>query len=83
MEGVVSVTTDLADIPVKATSAPVIETPSPYPLPRGEGECERYEPGEPGGHAALAPRTAMVSAASARSQSRNRAILGMSRRVSR
>jgi hypothetical protein len=38
MDLMLNVTTGPAEIPVNSTAAPVIDTPSPYPLPRGEGE---------------------------------------------
>jgi hypothetical protein len=37
-----SVSTGPAEILANSAAALVIDTPSPYPLPRGEGECGKY-----------------------------------------
>ena len=42
MELMLSVTTGPAEILTESTLAPVIDTPSPYPLPRGEGESGKH-----------------------------------------
>ena len=42
MELMSSVTAGPAEILVDSAPAPVIDTPSPYPLPRGEGESGKH-----------------------------------------